>query len=145
MTRHEILRILDANFNRSREGLRVCEEITRFVMEDPALTSQLKKARHEVSNCLKDFPVPIPELVAARDSRRDVGKRTSTTEKVRQNAKGLFLANIERSKESLRVLEEVSKLIDPATSDRLKKIRFKAYTLEKKILKKMETVRDHRS
>ncbi len=143
MKRNEILRILDANFNRSREGLRVCEEITRFVMEDQHLTQELKKIRHAVSGCLKNFPGSSFELVAARNIRRDVGKNPSQLEKTRQGAAGIFLANAERVKESLRVLEEASKLLDKKTADKLKKIRFHTYAIEKKVLKKLATLRHH--
>ena len=141
--RNEILRILDANFNRSREGLRVCEEITRFVMEDDVLTKEFKKIRHAVTDTLKKFSVSTFELVAARNIRRDVGKRPSRLEKPRVNTVEVFLANSERVKESLRVLEEASKLLDKKTPDQLKKIRFRIYALEKKVLKKLETLRYH--
>lgn len=145
MTRREILRILDANFNRSREGLRVCEEITRFVMNDEALTREIKKARHAVTDCLKKFPVSVSTLVAARESKADVGKKPSRLEKGRKNAAGLFLANSERSKEALRALEETSKFLDVKASERFKKIRFRVYSIEKKVLQKLETLRYHRS
>ena len=143
--RAEILRILDANFNRCREGLRVCEEITRFVMADERLTRELKKTRHAVSDCLKKFPVTMAEIVSARDSRGDIGRKPSRLEKGRKSAKEIFLANMERSKEALRVLEETSKLFDEKISDQLKKIRFRVYSIEKKVIQKLETLRDHRS
>src|SRR3989338_9892890 len=141
MTQAQILRILDANFNRSREGLRVCEEILRFVLADKALTARIKKARHEVSDCLNRLSIPIGELIQARDVRSDVGKKVSHTEKIRRDAVGIFLANVERVKESLRVLEEASKLMDGRVSGqrpagfvagRIKKIRFQIYAIEKK-------------
>ena len=143
MTRREILRILDANFNRSREGLRVCEELLRFVLEDPALTTRIKKIRHDVSGVLRKLPVSQGALVSARDVRSDVGKKSSATEKKRVNAIDLFLANIERVKESLRVLEETAKLVDEAASTEMKKIRFAVYAIEKKALPKLEALRHH--
>ncbi len=139
----DILRILDANFNRSREGLRVCEEVLRFVLEDRLLTARLKKARHEVSACLKKLPVSLLELVSSRDVRSDVGKETTRSERSRRSAVGLFLANAERAKESLRVLEEAGKLVDPALSSRIKKVRFQIYAVEKKALPKLEALRHH--
>ena len=139
------MRILDANFNRSREGLRVCEEIARFVLEDRALTARLKKARHEVSDSIKKFPVSVSELLASRNVRADVGKKTSRLEKRRRSASALFLANAERAKESLRVLEETSKLVDSNISERFKKVRFRVYAIEKKALPKLEALRHHGS
>ena len=143
MTRRDVLRILDANFNRSREGLRVCEEITRFVMANEALTRELKKTRHAVSDCLKNFCLPLEELTQARNVRSDVGREPSELENKKKDARGIFLANIQRSKESLRVLEEVSKLVDVKTSVRFKKIRFKVYAIEAKVVSRLETVRHH--
>ncbi|OGW84008.1 MAG: hypothetical protein A3C47_01360 [Omnitrophica bacterium RIFCSPHIGHO2_02_FULL_51_18] len=139
----QILRILDANFNRSREGLRVCEEITRFVLEDKVLTRDLKRVRHAVSGCVQKMPVPVSELLSARDVRSDVGKEPSVLEKPREGAFGLFAANIGRVKESLRVLEEVSKLIDRNISDTFKKVRFDVYSIEKRTLPKLEALRHH--
>lgn len=143
MTRRQIFRILDANFNRSREGLRVCEEIARFVLEDAGLTARLKKLRHAVTARLKDLPGFPAEIIGARDSEEDVGGGASRLEKQRKGALGIFLANAERTKESLRVLEEVSKLIDEKVPAKIKKIRFSVYELEKKALPLLEALRDH--
>ncbi|MCX5667705.1 MAG: hypothetical protein NTY34_05295 [Candidatus Omnitrophica bacterium] len=46
----------------------------------------------------------------------------------------IFSANIERTKESLRVLEEFFKLFDKGSSARFTKLRFKVYEIEKKAL-----------
>ena len=40
-------RILDANFNRAREALRVVEEYCRFVLNSGALSERAKRLRHE--------------------------------------------------------------------------------------------------
>jgi thiamine-phosphate pyrophosphorylase len=44
---------MDANFNRSREALRVMEEFARFVLDDPALTAALKTARHDLVTAVR--------------------------------------------------------------------------------------------
>ncbi len=145
MTRRQTLRILDANFNRSREGLRVCEEVARFVLETRALTQDLKNARHAVSQCLARTGVSFSELVDARDSKKDVGKNPETLkESLRGGALDLFAANIERVKEALRVLEEASKTFSPRLPAQFKKIRFSVYEIEKKIVPQLETLRDRR-
>ncbi len=143
MTRRQIHRILDANFNRSREGLRVCEEVARFVLEDAQLTARLKKARHAITACLKRLPVSSSELALSRDARGDVGRGPSRLEGKRKGSLGIFLANAERAKESLRVLEEISKLVDAKTPGNIKKIRFTVYEIEKKTLPLLEALRDH--
>ena len=35
LPREQILRVLDANINRAREGLRVCEDLVRFCLAAP--------------------------------------------------------------------------------------------------------------
>jgi thiamine-phosphate pyrophosphorylase len=144
MKRSAVLRILDANFNRSREGLRVCEEVTRFVMEDAALSRELKKARHAVSDILVSLSVSVTEIVEARDVKGDVGKEPSALEYARKTPFELFVANIERVKESLRVLEEVSKFLDETLSAKFKKVRFHVYSIEKKTLRKLEALPRHK-
>ena len=43
-----VYRVLDANYNRAVEGLRVVEEFARFVISDPRITSELKQLRHQL-------------------------------------------------------------------------------------------------
>jgi thiamine-phosphate pyrophosphorylase len=145
MTRAQVLRILDANFNRAREGLRVCEEIARFCLNDKTLTLALKKVRHAVSQSIPKVPSTLPELLKSRNVRSDVGKKHSQLERPRENSLGLFLANAQRVKESLRVLEETSKFVDDKLWALFKNLRFKVYAIEKKIVPKLEAVRHHRS
>ena len=138
-TDKRILRILDANFNRSREGLRVCEEIFRFFLNDAALMKRLKKARHAVTDLLKRLPQA--EILSARDVRSDEGRERSPLELKRSGLEDLFSANIERAKESLRTLEEFSKILDPKISVKFKKLRFEVYAIEKRALPKLESLR----
>lgn len=138
-------RVLDANFNRSREGLRVCEEIFRFFLDDAVMTRRLKKARHQVTRLMKAGPVPISELLASRNVGGDEGKKPSRLEKRRTDAADLFGANIERVKESLRAIEEFTKLADAKLSDRYKKLRFEVYAIEKQAHPKLEALRRHGS
>ncbi len=144
MKQRDLYRVVDANFNRCREGLRVCEEVARFLLNDAALTRRLKKMRHAATDCLKCLPVSQAELVLSRDVARDVGKEPSILETGRKDGSGLFLANIQRVKESLRVLEETLKLIHLASANKIKKIRFDVYAIEKRTLPKLETLRYHR-
>jgi thiamine-phosphate pyrophosphorylase len=135
MLKREIFRIIDANFNRSREGLRVCEEVTRFVWNSPALTKELKSVRHSITQILKDTPATSKILFETRDTRSDVGrKERKKSEMKRLGYSDIFGANIERAKESLRVLEEFFKLIDKDDSAKFTKLRFKVYEIEKKAL-----------
>ena len=62
--------------------------------------------------------------------------------KKRDNLVDLFLANTQRGKESLRVLEEVLKLFDQKLSEKFKKLRFKLYEIEKAAVKELENICD---
>jgi len=128
-------RIIDVNINRAREGLRVIEEIARFILEDDNLTKTAKKLRHNLSykklaTVTKDFP-DTDKLISSRDSVNDIGANAPL--KKRDNLLDITQANFSRVKESLRVLEEFSK------TDRMffQKLRFDVYELEKKVLVKI--------
>ena len=122
-------RLLDANLNRSREGLRVIEDVARFLYNDKELCKKLKNLRHNLSKITKSV---YPRLVKSRDSEKDVG--LSIKEGKRSNLKDILFANFRRVEEGIRVLEEFSRLISADAGDRFKKIRFKVYGIEKKIV-----------
>lgn len=143
MKQRSLYRLLDANFNRSREGLRVCEDIIRFYASDRLITLRLKRARHRITRCLGQMPIPYKEFISFRDTQADVGRNDSALENNKKDIQGLFLANIERSKESLRVLEEVSRLIGASAFSEFKKIRFYVYAIEKNAVPKLEALRHH--
>jgi len=131
-----IFRIIDANINRAKEGLRVCEEITRFVINSKSLTASLKKIRHQI-HLLSGGLANKKSLFAAREALLDVGKKIYINELKRRNLRDVFFANIQRAKESVRVLEEFSKLKDTGIAVKFKKIRYCLYEVEKKILQKI--------
>ena len=135
-----VYRIIDANLNRVMEGIRVSEDIARFSSNNELLTFKLKDLRHDVFAGIKDLRKEhLRELVASRDMN-DVGFKSSESEKTRENLLDLFLANTQRGKESLRVLEEVLKLFDRDLSQKFKKFRFKLYEIEKIAVKELENM-----
>lgn len=136
MLRKKALRLIDANFNRLKEGLRVSEDILRFMYDDRVLTTSFKKLRHDCSKVLLEFPVSYRILVESRSAHYDVGKNSFVGEKKKPRWKDLFTSNLKRAEESLRVLEEASKVIAPTKSRRFQFLRFKLYELEKRALKK---------
>lgn len=136
--RKEILRIIDANLNRSREGLRVCEDITRFILNSEPLSRELKSVRHSVLQIVKNSPACVKLLSESRDSEADVLRCSKVrSEMARKNSLDIFIANIERVKESIRVLEEFFKLIDRKGAIAFSSLRFKAYDIEKQAVKKL--------
>lgn len=133
------MRILDANFNRSREGLRVCEDISRFILNSPSITKELKLLRHDISEIAKATSAQSKISLESRNSKDDVGRASKAySEMKRRGVNDIFAANMERVKESLRVLEEFFKLINSNRSARFSELRFKAYDLEKKAVKRLE-------
>ncbi len=124
-----ILRLLDANLNRCREGLRVLEDTARFVWNDEALFKKIRTSRHSVDLITREF---YPRLVTSRDSQGDHGREVP--EKGRARFESVVAANLRRCAESLRVLEEYSKLFSPSAGSKFKSLRFGIYDLEKETL-----------
>lgn len=139
---NNVHRIIDANLNRVKEGFRVCEEITRFILDDHKFTALLKLYRHEIDNIVNNYPAA--KLLEARESNRDVGRENSYSELKRGGLGDIFRANIQRVKESLRVLEEFSKLKHGKAALRFKRLRYKVYEFEKKSFKKIFALPDLR-
>jgi thiamine-phosphate pyrophosphorylase len=130
----KIIRLIDANANRAREGLRVLEEIARMLWDEAELTGQLKAKRHQVSKLINKLPLKTTDLLQARDSADDVGSTASLkSENKRGKINDLVISNFKRVEESLRVLEEFTKLLDAAIAEKFKKMRFEIYTLEKEM------------
>ena len=132
----DLFRIIDANLNRSREGLRVCEEIVRFILEDAELTAKFKRLRHNISHNIKKFPGMSNSLLKCRKVLADVG-RGALNKASRKNYKDVFFANIQRVKESLRVLEEFAKIFNRSLSKSFARLRFQVYELEKKTIARL--------
>lgn len=127
-------RIIDANFNRTKEGLRVCEDICRFVFDDQGATRRYKHVRHQLTAAMAGLN--IHALIGSRNITADVGRRSTRTEFKRSGSMDIYYANSQRVKESLRVLEEFTKLRDKRISEKLKRLRYRAYELEKNIIER---------
>jgi len=140
----KVLRVIDANFNRLKEGLRVCEEVTRFILDDKALTASFKKVRHQASQIINKVFLDLRRIIRARDIVKDVGKKSFKLELKRASFKDIFFANIQRVKESIRVIEEFNKLFNRKSSQQFKALRYKIYELEKKTTKKFQALRSSR-
>ena len=132
--RQPVLRIIDANANRVREGLRVVEEYYRFVLDDEDTTSSLKALRHEVTAAVAAL-ADDHGLLTSRDSAEDVGIASSVeSEGQRSSLRAVVAAAFKRVEEGLRVLEEYTKLVaGRQAGERFKTLRFEVYTLEKEL------------
>ncbi|QCD51775.1 thiamine-phosphate pyrophosphorylase [Campylobacter sp. RM16192] len=121
-----IYRVVDANLNRLKEGLRVVEDIRRYVFDDKALSIKIKILRHKAN-------IDSSEFIKFRDSINDVLKPSISNELTRIDLQDIQIANIKRAQESARVLEECFKLIKIEYSEIFKSIRYELYAIEKEI------------
>lgn len=122
-------RILDANLNRAREGLRVLEELARMALDDQELTARLKGLRHALA--VHERPTALA-LLAARNAPGDVGAFLDpASEMQRTDWVAVAIAAAKRVEESLRTLEEYQKLAGAnGVWPNFKAIRFAVYAIE---------------
>ena len=136
----EIYRILDANFNRAREALRVIEDYARFALDDAAASAAAKDLRSRLHCCYN--ALGPAEMLAARDTPGDVGtKITSATESQRADAGAVASAACKRLTEALRTLEEYAKTMAPDQAAELESMRYAAYELERGLARRLEAPR----
>ncbi|WP_299409411.1 thiamine phosphate synthase [Acaryochloris sp. IP29b_bin.148] len=124
-TTSTLYRILDANLDRAREGLRVVEEWCRLGLENAQLSAQCKQLRQELASWHH------PMLRRARDTAHDPGTHlTHPQEATRTDVPTVVQANLCRVQEALRVLEEYSKIYDTQMAAACKQMRYQVYILD---------------
>ena len=135
--------MIDANLNRSSEGLRVLEDVARFLLNDAELSQRLKTLRHDLALVTKSLSVG---MLSRRDAEHDVGRLHSDDRDPAETATSvrglldLVTANAKRVEESLRVLEELAKLpeMNPMlNSASFEQTRFAVYTAERDLISKI--------
>ena len=120
-----IHRVLDANMNRAAEGMRVLEDIARFVLDDKQLCGAIKNCRHELR-------VYTPKI-ASRDTKNDVGTTNSTLQEQNRNSlHDVAVAAGNRCSEALRVIEEFLKL--ESQKNTVETIRYTMYDLSAEVI-----------
>jgi thiamine-phosphate pyrophosphorylase len=136
----KLMRILDANFNRTRESLRVMEDYARFVLDAARLSGQLKAARHQLREAVE--MLGGQRLLAGRNTPGDVGtKLCSAGEMERSDAAAVVTAACKRVVESLRALEEFSKTVEPEAAKRFERLRYRCYEWEVQLVSRGEAKR----
>ncbi|MBW1650741.1 MAG: thiamine phosphate synthase [Deltaproteobacteria bacterium] len=106
-------RIIDANLNRAAEGLRVIEEINRFIYEASTIAKNIKELRHKVRKTAKEFD---NLLFSQRNSLTDCGFEISQKENAKEtDIKNLAIRNFKR-----------------VLAKEYEKYRFLSYNIEKK-------------
>ena len=133
-----MLRLIDANIDRLGEGLRVLEDVARFLLNDAALCRRLKNLRHKL---VRDVQPLEQELLSARRVAEDVGAPAKLPAGAEhQDLVALVTANSRRVQESIRVLEEFARLSSApivAKPAKLQRFRFEVYDLEQELVSKL--------
>jgi len=128
----EILRLIDANINRITEGVRVVEEVLRFVYKEDKIYKTLRSIRHKIVKLFDEF---YPQSVLQRASSIDPGR--TAEEKSYKDIRQLVVSNFHRVTESFRVLEEIAKLVNTKKISEVKKLRYRVYDIEKHVVEKI--------
>lgn len=128
--------MMDANANRAREGLRVMEDIARFVLDRGDLSAVAKQIRHDAADAVAQASGNSVARLASRDVEGDVGTSISTPSEARRGGwRDLALAAAGRTTEALRVLEESAKMLGhPDAAARIEQCRYRTYTLERDLV-----------
>jgi len=140
----QVLRTIDANVNRSREGLRVLEDVARYILNDAESSRRLRSLRHDLARETVSLNVA---LLSHRDSVRDVGRppdsggsqQLSESMSLR-SLQDVVTANARRAEEALRVIEELAKLpeLRPILSaGRFEQARFAVYDVERELFSRI--------
>lgn len=127
-------RILDANANRAREGLRTAEDYIRFILGDVQHAERLRLLRQALTTTLLSVPSLERELISSRnvtsdpfqpENWKDVLRRVEVESPLDVARRGL-----KRSQEALRVLEEYLRGGCAQAADGFSKLRYATYEAE---------------
>ena len=130
----QIERVIDANANRAREGLRVAEDFARFVVADESLAGELRESRHRVTEIVRRV-APPHALLAARDTPGDLGADANAfPPAARTTPEDVAAGALKRAEEALRSLAEFAKLVDPLAAAAFERERYDLYDLERRVL-----------
>ncbi len=125
-----VAQLIDANLDRSREGLRVIEDWCRFSLKRQDLVVTIKDCRQKLGrHHHKTYK-------NARSTITDEGLGLKHPfQDNRKSPEQIIEANSARVQEALRVLEEFARTTDPALAKDAAEIRYLLYDLEITVLK----------
>jgi thiamine-phosphate pyrophosphorylase len=128
-----VYRIIDANFNRAREAIRVIEDFCRFALNSTPLFERARQLRHQLSAAIGKLDAG--QLISSRDALGDIGAGKPINEKLsRNNLNDCVTAGCKRLSEALRTMAEMSQIQNRSVAETIEKLRFDAYALEKDIV-----------
>ena len=125
-----IERLLDANLDRAREGLRVIEDWCRFGLERPDLVSRTKDFRQRLGRCH-----PARYKLARHTATDPAAGMAHGAQAERLGAAAVVAANCGRVQEALRVLEEFGRSEAGPLAAEAAAIRYGLYDLEVDVLR----------
>lgn len=127
------LRLLDANANRAREGIRTAEDYIRFQVGAERWALRLRDARRRIADALHVL-ASDEELLRARGVQTDAGHPGRAEPPAQGPAeeapRQVALRGLKRAQEALRVLEEFTRGPAPDSSRTLARLRFELYEAE---------------
>lgn len=129
--------LIDANLARVKEGLRVLEDIVRFVFADKELFEALKILRHSLSQTESWFGKGhVMQGRFGTDVGTDFTDKTEyrVSETDRASLYSLVRANANRVTEALRLLEEYAKVYTRENSVLFQKARYQVYAVERDLI-----------
>jgi len=123
-------RLLDANLDRAREGLRVIEDWCRFGLDRSDLVARTKDLRQRLGLLHREA------YKLARHTATDVAAGMAhPAQAERSGAAQVVAANCGRVQEALRVLEEFARGLDAPLAAEAASIRYALYDLEVDLLR----------
>jgi len=135
-----VLRLLDANLDRAREGLRVVEDWCRFGLDRADLVARLKDLRQRLGVLHQS------RYKQARHTAADVAAGMShPAQQQRLQPEQVLAANCGRVQEALRVLEEFGRGVDAQLVSEAAAIRYALYDLEVELLRSTGSGHQRRS
>ncbi|MEX1315493.1 MAG: thiamine phosphate synthase [Synechococcaceae cyanobacterium] len=123
-------RLLDANLDRAREGLRVLEDWARFGLERADLVARTKDLRQRLGGLHHQSYKQARHT--ASDTAAGLGHPAQAQ---RLRPAQVVAANAARVQEALRVLEEFGRPVDPQLAAEAAAIRYRLYDLELELLR----------
>ena len=124
-----VARLLDANLDRAREGLRVLEDWARFGVDRADLVARTKDMRQRLGRLHRD------DYKLARHTATDPAAGMGhPAQQERVSPSQVVGANAGRVHEALRVLEEFGRSIDPELASEAAALRYGLYDLEVDLL-----------
>jgi thiamine-phosphate pyrophosphorylase len=128
--RAAVQRLLDANLDRAREGLRVLEDWARFGLERADLVARTKDLRQRLGGLHRTAYKQARHT--ATDPAAGMGHPAQAQ---RLLPAQVVAANAARVQEALRVLEEFGRPLDPQLALEAAAIRYRLYDLELELLR----------